>query len=103
MKVEGSLAQNPNQPSKKANPEKVDLDGVPLLATVLIYPSIFRVLETKEAFFISLLLLLCLFLGRLVYVFVFSGKRVALKDLLNRRYVIHGKENQSYCSQLAGA
>jgi hypothetical protein len=24
-------------------------------------------------------------------------------DLLNRRYVIQGKENQSYCSQLAGA
>jgi hypothetical protein len=86
IKVEGSLAQNPNQSNKRANPDKVDLDGVPMLATVLIYPSIFKSIETKETFLILLLVLLVLFLSRLIFVFLISGKRVALKDLLHRRY-----------------
>lgn len=86
MKVEGSLAQNPNQSGRKLNPEKVDADGVPLLATVLMYPSVFKSVEKKETFFILLVLMLSIFIGRVIYVFVFSGKRVALKDLLQRRY-----------------
>ncbi|MFN8945982.1 MAG: BatD family protein, partial [Pseudobdellovibrionaceae bacterium] len=86
IRVEGKLAENPNQSTKKGSVDKLDTEGVPLVMSALIYPSFFTQIESKEFFVVLFSVLVLLFLARFIFVFLLSGKRAGLKELLNRRY-----------------